>query len=67
MEQWNRLQTHIDDKAIRAIHDTMVTSGMRDVGYQFVIIDDGWQRVRDANGVLSPFGGDCVPWHQPRL
>jgi alpha-galactosidase len=51
---WNKFQTHIDDKAIRSIADSMVTSGMRDAGYQFVIIDDGWQGVRDANGVLAP-------------
>src|SRR5437773_3003809 len=30
----------------------MVKSGMRDVGYQYVVIDDCWQVSRDANGTI---------------
>jgi alpha-galactosidase len=34
--------------------DTLVSSGLRDAGYLYVNIDDGWQGQRDANGVLQP-------------
>ncbi len=30
--------------------DAMVTSGMKDAGYQYVVIDDCWQVKRDSNG-----------------
>lgn len=51
---WNKFRTHIDDAAVRGIADAMVASGMKDVGYQYVIIDDGWQGSRDSQGRLSP-------------
>ena len=51
---WNKFQTRIDDKTVRAIADAMVSTGMRDAGYVYINIDDGWQGKRDANGVLQP-------------
>ena len=51
---WNKFHTHIDDRTIRTIADAIVDSGMKDAGYNYVIIDDGWQGTRDANGELSP-------------
>jgi alpha-galactosidase len=51
---WNKFQTHIDEAIVRGIADAIVSSGMKDAGYEYVIIDDGWQGTRDANGVLSP-------------
>ncbi len=51
---WNKFAEHIDDKTVRAMADAMVSSGLRDAGYLYVNIDDGWQGKRDANGVLQP-------------
>lgn len=51
---WNKFAEHIDDKTVRAMADAMVSSGLRDAGYTYVNIDDGWQGKRDANGVLQP-------------
>lgn len=51
---WNHFKTEIDDATIRAIADAMVASGMRDAGYVYVNIDDGWQGRRDASGQLRP-------------
>jgi alpha-galactosidase len=52
---WNSFRTHIDDKAVRAIADALVASGMRDAGYVYINIDDGWEAPRrDADGVLRP-------------
>lgn len=51
---WNKFQTHINDVIVRGIADAMATNGMKDAGYRYIIIDDGWQGSRDAGGVLSP-------------
>ncbi|WP_404477159.1 glycoside hydrolase family 27 protein [Novosphingobium sp. BL-52-GroH] len=51
---WNKFAEHIDDKTVRAQADAMVATGLRDAGYLYVNIDDGWQGQRDANGVLQP-------------
>jgi alpha-galactosidase len=51
---WNHFETDIDDATVRAIADAMVSSGMRDAGYVYVNIDDGWQGRRDESGRLQP-------------
>jgi len=51
---WNKFRTHFDDKTVREIADTVASSGMRDAGYIYINIDDGWQGSRDAAGALSP-------------
>jgi len=49
---WNYFAEKVDDKGIRAAADQMVATGMKDVGYNYVNIDDTWQGERDASGVL---------------
>jgi alpha-galactosidase len=51
---WNTFADKIDDATIRGIADAMVASGLRDAGYRYINIDDGWQGERDADGVLQP-------------
>jgi alpha-galactosidase len=51
---WNKFRTKIDDKTIREVADALVSSGMKDAGYHYINIDDGWEDKRDANGVLQP-------------
>ncbi len=51
---WNKFAEHIDDKTVRAMADAMASSGLRDAGYTYINIDDGWQGTRDAKGVLQP-------------
>jgi alpha-galactosidase len=51
---WNKFRTNISDKIVREIADAMVASGMRDAGYIYLNIDDGWQWKRDEKGVLLP-------------
>jgi len=50
---WNHFQCDINEKVIRDTADAMVTSGMRDAGYQYVVIDDCWHGPRDANGFIT--------------
>jgi alpha-galactosidase len=50
---WNLFAEKVDDQTVRTIADAMVSSGMKDAGYIYVNIDDTWEEVRDANGVLG--------------
>jgi len=47
---WNKFACDNNEKTVREIADAMVASGMRDAGYQYVVIDDCWQVDRDAKG-----------------
>ena len=50
---WNAFETKIDDATIRGIADAMVSSGMRDAGYVYLVLDDGWMaKERDEDGRL---------------
>lgn len=49
---WNKFRCGIDEEIIKGVADAMVKSGMKDAGYQFIVIDDCWQVDRDANGEL---------------
>lgn len=51
---WNKFGARIDDASVRRVADAMVSSGLRDAGYVYVNIDDGWQGERDAQGELHP-------------
>ncbi|MBI1683782.1 glycoside hydrolase family 27 protein [Caulobacter hibisci] len=51
---WNKFGAEIDDKTVRAMADAIVAFGLRDAGYVYVNIDDGWQGERGADGVLRP-------------
>jgi alpha-galactosidase len=51
---WNHFGADVTDADIRHAADQMVSSGMAAAGYRYVIIDDGWQGQRDAQGVLHP-------------
>jgi alpha-galactosidase len=50
---WNHFQTKISDATVRAQADAMVASGMRDAGYIYINIDDGWEKGRDAEGNIQ--------------
>jgi len=49
---WNKFACDNNEQTVRATADAMVASGMRDAGYQYVVIDDCWQTSRDANGII---------------
>lgn len=47
---------HCFDGQIRAMADTLVSSGMRDLGYDHIVLDDCWHPSRDnITGELVPF------------
>ena len=47
---WNKFQCNVSASLIKQAAEAMVRTGMRDAGYQYVVIDDCWQVSRDANG-----------------
>ena len=50
---WNHFYQHVTDAEVRAAADAMVANGMRDAGYVYVNIDDGWQGARRADGTIT--------------
>ena len=54
---WNKFQCNINEDFIKRTADGMVSTGMKDAGYQYINIDDCWSiesAARDANGALQP-------------
>jgi alpha-galactosidase len=51
---WNKFGCHVSEDLIRQMADAMVKSGMKDAGYQYIVIDDCWQVERDASGNIVP-------------
>ena len=50
---WNSFGCGITEAQVRQAADAMVSSGMRDAGYQYVVVDDCWfDPNRDAQGNL---------------
>lgn len=51
---WNLFGININEQVIRGMADAMVSSGMKDAGYEYIIIDDGWQGGRDNRNNIIP-------------
>jgi alpha-galactosidase len=51
---WNKFACNVSEQLIREMADAMVTSGMKDAGYVYLVIDDCWQIDRDAQGNILP-------------
>jgi alpha-galactosidase len=48
---WNKFACDgINETVIRQMADALVSTGMRDAGYQYIVIDDCWQVSRDSAG-----------------
>src|SRR3569833_630251 len=53
---WNMYGSRVDEDAIRKTADAIVSMGFKDVGYEYVVIDDCWSEKgkRDQDGNLIP-------------
>ena len=49
---WNKYGCNVSESLIMGMADAMVSSGMKDAGYEYVVIDDCWQVSRDENGEI---------------
>jgi alpha-galactosidase len=51
---WNKFGCNVSEQLIKEVADALVSTGMRDAGYSYVVIDDCWQVGRDAEGHIIP-------------
>ena len=52
---WNTFGGAINDKLIMETADAMAESGLKELGYEYVVTDDCWsEKRRDADGRLVP-------------
>ena len=51
---WNKFGCNVSESLIRETADAMVSTGMKDAGYQYIVIDDCWQISRDERGNIVP-------------
>ena len=47
---WNKFACNVSEELIKSVADAIASNGMKDAGYQYVVIDDCWQVSRDENG-----------------
>jgi alpha-galactosidase len=50
---WNKFACDVNETKIREVADAMAASGMKDAGYEYIVIDDCWHGERDANGFIT--------------
>ena len=46
---WNKFACNVSEDLIKGTADAMVKSGMKNAGYEYIVIDDCWQVSRDTN------------------
>jgi alpha-galactosidase len=51
---WNHFRRNISDALIRAQAEAMASTGMKALGYEYVLIDGGWEGHRDSEGFMHP-------------
>jgi alpha-galactosidase len=49
---WNKFGCNVSESLIKETADAMLSTGMKDAGYEYIIIDDCWQTARDAKGTI---------------
>ncbi|XHS80486.1 glycoside hydrolase family 27 protein [Burkholderiaceae bacterium UC74_6] len=51
---WNKFACNVSEGLIREQAKAMADSGMKAAGYRYIVIDDCWQKSRDADGNIQP-------------
>lgn len=49
---WNKFACNVNESLIKQAADAMVESGMKDAGYEYIVIDDCWHGERDSLGFI---------------
>jgi alpha-galactosidase len=49
---WNLFEQDVSEKLVKEIADAMATSGMKEAGYEYIVIDDFWVGGRNAKNEL---------------
>ena len=51
---WNLFEGNISEDIVKQLADAMVETGLKDAGYEYIILDDLWHGGRDENGYVYP-------------
>ena len=51
---WNVVEGDISDEVVRTVADAMVSTGLKDAGYDYLVIDDLWQAKAREEGTGFP-------------
>ena len=52
---WNTFATDINEELVKNIADKFIELGLKDAGYEYIVLDDGWMaKERDESGNLIP-------------
>jgi len=51
---WNLFEGNISEDIVKQLADAMVETGLKDAGYQYIILDDLWHGGRDKEGYVYP-------------
>lgn len=50
---WNTFETNINEQLVKDMADALISSGMQEAGYEYIVLDDGWEAMqRDSMGNL---------------
>jgi len=50
---WNKFNCNVNEGMIREMADAMVATGLKDAGYEYIVIDDCWHGERDSLGFIT--------------
>jgi alpha-galactosidase len=51
---WNKFACNVSEDLMKSVADALASNGMKDAGYEYVVIDDCWQVERDADANIVP-------------
>lgn len=61
---WNTFGDKINEQLIKEMADRIVEDGYRDLGYEYVIIDDCWSLRERVDGKLVADPGTVSKWYE---
>ena len=50
---WNKFACNVNEKMLRDVADAMIESGMKEAGYEYIVVDDCWHGERDSLGFIQ--------------
>ncbi len=51
---WNKFACNVSEQMLKDVADAMISSGMKDAGYEYIVVDDCWHGERDSLGFIHP-------------
>jgi alpha-galactosidase len=51
---WNKFACNVNEQMLIDMTEAIVSSGLKDVGYEYIVVDDCWHGERDSLGFIHP-------------